>query len=112
MSVTGEGLPPREEAQRAELLRRLEQQRRRIDQLLSPGEPAVARLARSGQGGFPRSHTMRLILSEPLLLAALSAVAMRLVGQRAMNLLPLAASVARTVHAMLKPPAQGGRNPP
>ena len=104
------------EAQRQQLLRALEQHRRRLDEVLSPGTPVPARLARMGAGGFPRSHTIRLILSEPLLLAGLSALTMRLLGPRLLRLLPLAGAVAKAVHALLQPAPgtshelHGGRN--
>lgn len=96
------------EAQRRELLRELEQHRQRIEAVLSPEQPAGARLARMGQGGFPRSHTMRLILSEPLLMAAVSGLAVKLVGQRAAAALPLAVSVAKAVHGILQSGQEGG----
>jgi hypothetical protein len=93
------------EEQRAELLQRLEQHRQRIDDVLSPQKPAPARLAAVGGDGFPRSYTMRLILSEPLILTAVTGVVAKLFGARLLRALPVAVAVAKSVQAALHPPA-------
>lgn len=91
------------EREREALRRELDQHRRRLDELLSPGQPMAARLARVGGDGFPRSHTMRLLLAQPLLLAGLSALAMRALGPRTMRMLPLAGAAAKTMLSLLRP---------
>ncbi|HZR35438.1 MAG TPA: hypothetical protein VFA75_08685 [Nevskia sp.] len=91
------------EREREALRRELEEHRRRLDELLSPEQPMSVRLARVGGDGFPRSRTMRLLIGQPLLLAGLSALAMRVLGPRAMRLLPLAGLAARTTLSLLRP---------
>ncbi|PTU30557.1 hypothetical protein [Stenotrophobium rhamnosiphilum] len=88
-------------AERASVLRRLDQQRHRIKDLL--GEPHAPRkgMANAVQNGFPRSQTMRALMSEPMLKAGLSVMAVRLLGPRAMQLLlglTSAFRVMRNVH--------------
>lgn len=90
------------EEQRAELLQRLEQHRQRIDDVLSPQRPAPARLSAVGGDGFPRSYTMRLILSEPMILGAVTGLAAKLFGARLLRALPVAVTVAKTVQAALR----------
>jgi hypothetical protein len=69
------------------LLQRLETQRQRMDQLLSPDLPAALRLQPVRPGEFPRSQTMRLLMNEPMLLSGLSTLAARLVGPTVMSVL-------------------------
>jgi hypothetical protein len=70
------------EARRAELLDRLEAQRRDIQSAL-PAALAPPHLSAE----FPRSQTVRLVMTEPALLAMLSSLVVPLLGKRLPRLL-------------------------
>ena len=75
------------EIEKAAVLRRLEQQRQRIEALF--GKPKVPSTGMVGtmQNGFPRSQTMRLLMSEPTLTAGFSALTGHLLGPRTIQVL-------------------------
>lgn len=72
--------------ERVALQRRLAEQRQRMEYLLSPDLPASARLAPMQAGGFPRSQTMRLLMSEPAILTGLATLAARALGPKLMSI--------------------------
>jgi hypothetical protein len=91
-----------ESVEHRQLADRLQQQRHRIEEALPPAPPPTVRLSKE----FPRSQTMRLILTEPALLAVLSALLMPLLNRRVprlmrlVRLVPLAMAAMRLGHAV------------
>jgi hypothetical protein len=75
------------QAARAEVLLRLEQQREDIDALLGQAEVAAERGGGRCAAWTPRSHTMRLLMSEPMFTAGLTALVAPILGPRAIQLL-------------------------
>lgn len=78
-------------ARRRDLAERLRAQRRQIEQTISPAQGG----ARGGPGHFPRSRTLRLLLGEPVLIGAVAALATRVLGRRAVALIPTAFALLR-----------------
>lgn len=76
---------------RRELVERLRAQRRQIERTVRASHEGGARRT----AGFPRSRTMRLLLGEPVLIAAVSALAVRVFGRRAVTLIPSAFALVR-----------------
>ena len=90
------------EVQRKALLARIESQRQRMGDLLTPGLPMHKRLSPFESNRFPRSITMQLLLEEPLILSGVVALTARLLGPRAVALfrtVGIAFRVSRTLFA-------------
>lgn len=69
------------QTERADVLRRLKNQRQQILALFSKSaNPAVRNLVQ--RNGFPRSHTMRLLMSDPAFTTGLKAVTIHYLGSR------------------------------
>ena len=86
---------------RRELERRLASHRRKIEETLPPrpaGNTALARVDHT----FPRSKLMQLLLSEHVIVAAVSAIAATLMKRRAGGLLP----AAFAIYKFFRKPAQ------
>lgn len=88
------------------VLHRLGQQRQQIYALLMKNLPTQERPARQQAGNFPRSQTMRLLLSEPMLMAGISALAVRLLGHRAMDLLRVVGAAFRAGRGIIRRPTE------
>ena len=104
------GQEPAVSMEHRELEGRLRQQRHQIEEALPPASPPTVRLSKE----FPRSQTMRLFLTEPALLAVLSALVIPLLNRRMprlmrlLRLVPLVMAAMRLGHAL----GQASQAPP
>ena len=83
------------QTKRTEVLRRLEQQRQRIESLFTKPDVPRTGMSHAVKNGFPRSQTMRLLISEPMFTAGLKTLMAHLLGPRAPQLLHALASAFR-----------------
>jgi hypothetical protein len=88
------------QAERTEILRRLEQQRSRIDVLLDKPNERSDEIVGTMQNRFPKSVTMRLLISDPIFGEGFNALMVQLLGPRAKEMLKALASSFRAARKL------------